>query len=317
MADTKISGLPASTTPLDGTEVLPIVQGATTKQVSVTNLTTGRAVPGLNFAPSGSTIPTNGLFLPAANSLGLATNGINRFYLDANGFIANNVGGGAPSPWSTNTKAVYQFGDNGSGSVSYDNSGALSVHLVGNMFQSASGVWTSTNTVATTRYTMSNGGHFWNTGTSSGAGTTVTQTQTMGLSSTGVLTVGSGASSGLVLNTPQASGGSAGITFSLAGNTASIIALREGGSFATSLIFNTAVSGGTITEAFRINSSQNFIGKATINTAGYTVATLPAGTVGMRAYVTDALAPTYLGVLTGGGAVKCPVFYNGTAWVSA
>jgi hypothetical protein len=49
---------------------------------------------------------------------------------------------------------------------------------------------------------------------------------------------------------------------------------------------------------------------------GYTVATLPAGTVGMTAYVTDATAPTYLGALTGGGAVVCPVFYNGSAWIS-
>jgi len=44
MADVKISGLPASTTPLAGTEVLPIVQSGTTKQVSVANLTAGRAV---------------------------------------------------------------------------------------------------------------------------------------------------------------------------------------------------------------------------------------------------------------------------------
>jgi hypothetical protein len=42
MADTKISALPASTTPLAGTEVLPIVQSSTTKQVSVANLTAGR-----------------------------------------------------------------------------------------------------------------------------------------------------------------------------------------------------------------------------------------------------------------------------------
>ena len=47
-----------------------------------------------------------------------------------------------------------------------------------------------------------------------------------------------------------------------------------------------------------------------------TVATLPAGTQGDIAYVTDAVAPTYLGALTGGGTVKTPVFYNGTAWVS-
>lgn len=44
MADTKISALPASTTPLAGTEVLPIVQGGATKQVSVANLTAGRAI---------------------------------------------------------------------------------------------------------------------------------------------------------------------------------------------------------------------------------------------------------------------------------
>lgn len=44
MADTKISALPASTTPLAGTEVLPVVQGGATKQVSVANLTAGRSM---------------------------------------------------------------------------------------------------------------------------------------------------------------------------------------------------------------------------------------------------------------------------------
>lgn len=44
MADTKISGLPASTTPLAGTEELPIVQSGVTRKVSVANLTAGRAI---------------------------------------------------------------------------------------------------------------------------------------------------------------------------------------------------------------------------------------------------------------------------------
>jgi hypothetical protein len=49
----------------------------------------------------------------------------------------------------------------------------------------------------------------------------------------------------------------------------------------------------------------------------YTVATLPAaGTAGRRAYVTDATLPTFLGALTGGGAVVTPVFDDGTAWVA-
>tara|TARA_R110002126_G_scaffold57695_3_gene152858 strand:+ start:2152 stop:2871 length:720 start_codon:yes stop_codon:yes gene_type:complete len=50
--------------------------------------------------------------------------------------------------------------------------------------------------------------------------------------------------------------------------------------------------------------------------AAYTVATLPAaGTQGRRAWVTNALAPTFLSAPVGGGAVVCPVFDNGTAWV--
>ena len=50
---------------------------------------------------------------------------------------------------------------------------------------------------------------------------------------------------------------------------------------------------------------------------GYTVATLlTVGTAGRIAYVTDALAPAFLTVIVGGGAVVTPVFDNGTAWVA-
>jgi hypothetical protein len=49
MADVKISALPASSTPLAGTEILPIVQSSTTRQVSVANLTAGRAVSALSL----------------------------------------------------------------------------------------------------------------------------------------------------------------------------------------------------------------------------------------------------------------------------
>ena len=47
----------------------------------------------------------------------------------------------------------------------------------------------------------------------------------------------------------------------------------------------------------------------------YTVATLPAPVNGMRAAVSDALAPTFLQPVVGGGTVYCPVVYNGSAWV--
>jgi hypothetical protein len=77
---------------------------------------------------------------------------------------------------------------------------------------------------------------------------------------------------------------------------------------------NTTVIGTSSTTLTALSGNVTTAG--TIKTQGYTVATLPAGTLGMMAYVTDAVAPTYLGVLVGGGAIKCPVFYNGTAWVS-
>lgn len=53
-----------------------------------------------------------------------------------------------------------------------------------------------------------------------------------------------------------------------------------------------------------------------VNLKGYTVATLPAGVTGDVAYVTDALAPSFLVTIVGGGAVVTPVFYNGANWVA-
>jgi hypothetical protein len=44
MADAKISALTGATTPLAGTEVVPVVQSGQTRKVSVADLTTGRAI---------------------------------------------------------------------------------------------------------------------------------------------------------------------------------------------------------------------------------------------------------------------------------
>lgn len=60
MADSKISALPASTTPLAGTEVLPIVQSGATKQVSVANLTAGQAVSALSLTLTNALTAANG-----------------------------------------------------------------------------------------------------------------------------------------------------------------------------------------------------------------------------------------------------------------
>lgn len=52
-------------------------------------------------------------------------------------------------------------------------------------------------------------------------------------------------------------------------------------------------------------------------THGYTVAGLPTGEAGARAHVTDQLTTCAVvgAVITGGGALTCPVFHNGSAWV--
>lgn len=54
MADAKISELPAASTPLAGTELVPIVQGGVTDKVTVANLTAGRAVGATQFNLSGN-----------------------------------------------------------------------------------------------------------------------------------------------------------------------------------------------------------------------------------------------------------------------
>jgi hypothetical protein len=54
MANAKISQLPSASTPLAGTEVLPIVQSGVTEQVSVANLTFGRAVDTGNLTVTGT-----------------------------------------------------------------------------------------------------------------------------------------------------------------------------------------------------------------------------------------------------------------------
>ncbi len=75
------------------------------------------------------------------------------------------------------------------------------------------------------------------------------------------------------------------------------------------------------TNTFTVNKT----GDVTANTVtlanvlklkAYTVGTLPTGAVGDMAYVTDALAPTYNTTVVGGGAIRVPVFYNGTNWTA-
>ncbi len=184
MPDVKISALPASTTPLAGTEVLPIVQSATTRQVSVANLTAGRSVGGTNFIPSGSSAPTNGLYLPAANSLGFSTNSTNRATIDSSG----NLGlGTTPSAWGATAPAIElpNFAISSLGNTGY---------LSSNSFFNTSNNFVYKNTAAATLLSMGTSGYQFNIAPSGTAGATISFTQAMTLDLNGNLLVGNSSS---------------------------------------------------------------------------------------------------------------------------
>lgn len=102
------------------------------------------------FTPTSSTAPVNGMYLPAANSVGFATNSSERLRIDSNG----KFGIGAPSNSlqlyiqnATGAAGVSQSIDNGSltGFASYRlNNGNTSETNAGAAFSSFNGSWAST-----------------------------------------------------------------------------------------------------------------------------------------------------------------------------
>jgi hypothetical protein len=107
MADTKISALTGATTPLAGTEVLPVVQGGATKQVSVANLTAGRA-PTMSGATLRNTAPVLNFVTTAGE--------------DITGYISNSIDVG------TGGKLV--FGTKRNGDTTLDR---VSINAAGDM----------------------------------------------------------------------------------------------------------------------------------------------------------------------------------------
>lgn len=64
-----------------------------------------------------------------------------------------------------------------------------------------------------------------------------------------------------------------------------------------------------------LGGTHQIIAQRPVQLQGYTVSTLPTGVTGSTAYVTDALLPVFGSAVAGGGAVKIPVFFNGTSWI--
>ncbi len=105
MADYKISALTGATTPLAGTEVLPIIQGGATVKVAVSNLTAGRAVSATQLT---STIATGTAPFVVASTTNVAN--LNASSLNGATFAAPGAIGGTTAAAGTFTTGTFTNG---------------------------------------------------------------------------------------------------------------------------------------------------------------------------------------------------------------
>jgi hypothetical protein len=126
MADKKISALTGASTPLAGTEVLPIVQGGATVKVAVSDLTAGRAVSASSLSAESASI--------ASSSTNSTTIGLDNTAAGGRNYIIYSSGGG---PAAAGTWGIYD-GTAGQNRFSMDSSGNVAVG-VGNLVIGTSG----------------------------------------------------------------------------------------------------------------------------------------------------------------------------------
>jgi hypothetical protein len=251
---------------------------------------------------------------------------VERMRLDSSGNLGLGV---TPSAWYTisNTKAL-QLGGGSVWSFATDR-----IAMIQNAYLDTSGNYRYVATDAASHYRLASGVHAWFNAPSGTAGDISTFTQAMTLDASGNLLVGT--------TTPLVNAGGRG-NITVNGSTDAVLSFGIGGSVAgylfqgaSTLILNTQGARAITfenngSERARITSGGEVLVGLTsatgvallqvsgpIRTTGYTVATLPAGTVGMRTYVTDALAPAFGVAVAGSGAVTIPVFYDGANWIVA
>jgi hypothetical protein len=102
MADLKISALTPATTPLAGTEVLPIVQSGSTVKVAVSNVTSGRTVD-MNVGLVNTTTARTNVLGSVTNSFQVEGTGSNT---SSGQFIRNSANTGSPSLYLGKTRGT-------------------------------------------------------------------------------------------------------------------------------------------------------------------------------------------------------------------
>lgn len=130
-----------------------------------------------------------------------------------------------------------------------------------------------------------------------------------------VIQLGFSAAASPISQTLQSQGSRAGTDTNVSGGNLTITSGGGTGTGAVSAIaLQSPVAVGSGTGAQTQTTGLTIKGGTAI-LSGYTVSTLPASpTTGAQAYVTDAVACTFLASVTGGGSAFCPVIWNGSAW---
>lgn len=309
MPDLKISALPAATTPLAGTEIIPLVQGGTTDRTTVADLTAGRAVSVLSLSATGGAIGATGSISSSAgfirvtsDSLGFTLGASNdvQIYRDAANILALRNGVNAQ------TFRVYNTYTDAS---NYERIGMIwdtNVAYVGSQNL-------GTGTARVTALRSADELRFIVGANLTNAGTTAWRINTSAhLLANADNAYDIGASGA---NRPRAiyvaGTGTFGGAVSVTGNVSAL-----GGSIIVGT--NGALRFGSASEFGLISAPANGVFRPQTQAGGQlTVATLPAAATagaGARAFVTDANATTFASIVAGGGANGVPVYSDGTNW---
>jgi hypothetical protein len=316
MPDLPISGLPAASTPLAGTEELPVVQGGTTDRVSVANLTAGRAMAAGSLAIGGATIGSNALAVTGSGAISGAF--VSSGTITGNNLAISNALGGFSIAGDT-------IITRGAAAATFRLGAADAAAPVAQTLTVQSVVAGTSNT-AGTNLTIAG-----SKGTGTGAGGSIEfQTAPAGAS-------GSAQNALVTRLTVNPSG-----TISAGGNFQTsagsfVVAGRGGYSMSAdgvAIITNAAATNSvTLTvgasNLLTLNGALTTTGNLTLSGGGNlfpggsvymsssTVAALPTavGQSSARRFVTDALGPVFGTAVVGGGAVRVPVYSDNVNWI--
>ena len=159
----------------DGTVRLGVGNSGATSSDVVSVSSAG--LSSLALIPSGSSAPTNGMYLPTTNTVGWSTNSTERMRLDASG----NLGLGVTPTTGWEAGTALQLGNN----YSYTKYG-----IGRNYYYDGSSNRYITSAASGSYQISSGGAHVWSTASSGTAGNAISFTQAMTLDASGNLLVG-------------------------------------------------------------------------------------------------------------------------------